>query len=452
VSVHPDEPLVVLDDDWDFDDPLDDEPGVRRPRRRALVGLVAVAGFLLASVIVTTFDEGGTGPARPDTSGLASVEPGNLPDTLTQAWSTRFAGTGSAVATSLLVEDDLAVVVIDDGSRDRSLVAAVDGATGEQLWRRSFAYSPSELDPLLVEDGVLVIEQDDRLTSNRLIGLAAADGSDRWERRMRGVSFNGVLDGTTLVANIDRDESTETAFYAPSTGEPVGSIGGDVTTTDLDGTWYFATGSTLASVELADGWTEPVSAAELRAAGEQRVVSVDGRLITTDALGRLAEIEADGALTAIRADDVAPITAMWPSGGRTFVGIGDGQVVGIELLRDAAVMTWRRDGAVRQFGLTDEGVLLVIGDPDSDTRRFVIDGATGDELGSFAPQDPGGGSVRFASNGFVTSPNGSDHEAFDLGGNPLWKLDDVGKLAVGDDIVVALAKTPSGFRLTGYQS
>ena len=58
--------------------------------------------------------------------------------------------------------------------------------------------------------------------------------------------------------------------------------------------------------------------------------------------------------------------------------------------------------------------------------------------------------MRFASDGFVTSPNGSDHEAFDLEGNPLWSLEDAGKLAIGDNLVVTLANTPSGFRLTGY--
>lgn len=452
MSVHPEEPLVVLDDDWDFDEPFDDEPGVRRPRLRALVALVAVAGFLLASVIVTTFDDGGSGPSRPDTSGLASVEPGSLPGTVTEAWSTSFAGTGGDVATSLLVEDDVAVVVIDDGSRSRSLVAAVDIATGEQLWRRSFPYSPSELDPLLVEDDVVVIEQNDRLTSNRLIGLSATDGSDRWERRMRGVSFSGVLDGTSLVANIDGDESTETAFYAPATGEAVGAIDGDLTTTDLDGRWYFATGATLASVELSDGWTEPVTEVSLLDVVDQEVVSVDGRLIAVDALGRPAEVDADGDFTALRADDVPAITAMWPSGGRTFVGIGDGQVFGVELLRDAAVLTWRRDATVRQFGLTDEGLLLVIGDADSDTSRLVIDGATGNELASFVPQVPGSGVVRFASDGFVTSANGSDHEAFDVEGNPLWSLEDAGKIAVGDDFVVGLADTVGGFRVTGYES
>jgi outer membrane protein assembly factor BamB len=306
------------------------------------------------------------------------------------------------------------------------------------------------MDPLLVEDGVVVLEQNDRLSSNRLIGISAADGSDVWERRMRDQSFSGVLAGTSLLVNIDDDESTATTFHSPATGEPVGSVDGDVSTTDLDGTWYFTTDSTLEQVDLSEGWTEPAGTAQIRDAGGQQIVPVDGSLITIDGTGRLAEVGSEGNLTMLRADDVPPIDAMWPSGGRTFVGVGDGKVVGVELLREAAVLRWQRDGAVRQFGLTGGGLLLVVGDPETDAERLVVDATTGDELTSFRTGATGGGAVQFTSDGFVASPNGSDHEAFDSVGSRLWRLEDAGQLAVGDGLVVSLANTPSGFRLTGY--
>lgn len=431
----------------------------RRRPWRALVAVVASIGVVGAALAVVLRSGDPPAPRRPAPGEVAGADERRLPRQVDRLWSLRLPGTGNAKSTSVLVGGGVVVAVVDDGSRSRSQMVGIDAESGELRWRRSFAFAPSEVTLLGVIDGVVLAEQRD-LTGRRLFGLAASDGASLWERRAAADSgVNTVLLGTDVVTDLSL-RLDRVAFVEPGTGEEAGDLVGRVLGTDLSGRWYFRIGDDrLVTVDLSDGWSEPV-AVEGGLPPMVEPVVVDGRLLALDD-GRVVEADLSvAALTPLRPDRAAPeipdLTGMFPAGGSSLVAVGDGVVVGLELDGDAVRRTWARTGALRAFGLTERGLVVVVEERTvgfaAAVEHSVVDGVTGDrlmatsvEVGDEPPMVVGDGVVaRFET------VDGVSRVGYDLDGGELWRLGVTGKLGVGDELVVVLDDTPSGYELTGY--
>jgi hypothetical protein len=415
-------------------------------------GMVACA--LLAFVTVSLFLEGG-GPKRPKTSDLAGLDDRRLPKEVDAVWSTVLPGTGGARSSSVIVEGrDLVVAVVNDGSRNRSMIAGVDAFSGNVRWTRSSPFAPSEISTLDVIEGSVVIEQLDPLGSNRILGLSTVDGTTLWERRFPSRSVNAVLAGTGLVANIVAGDLPTTTFFDPRTGEQVGEILGQIASTDLDGGWLFSDRGDLLTVDLASGWSAPTDSGNVGSGRGVAMAVVGGRIVVADPLGGLTELRANGdELASPALDDLPRISAMWPAGGSSVVAVGDGEVFGVELLGRGARVTWRRQATLRSFSMSERGLLVALGaasgGPDTGNVDIVVDGVTGVRLAGPLALGGAGRAPVIVADGFIVE-NGEERVARDLDGDEIWRLGTPGKIAVGDELIVVLNDTPAGFELTAY--
>ncbi len=436
--------------------------GRRRPRvaSRVASALAVIAALAVAAVVATSLlGDDSAPPRRPAPGEVAGADERRLPTEVDRLWSTVLPGTGNALSSTVFVDGrDLVVAVVDDGSRNRSMIAGIDATSGAPRWRRSFSFAPPEVSLLGVIDGVVLVEQRD-LAGPRLIGLASVDGATLWERETPGGSVNTVLLGTDVVSNLSATVNGLITFVDPRTGQPVGDVVGESLSTDLAGTWYFAWGSSIVSIDLANGWSEPVVVVGDRSASDELVV-IDGRLLAAGADGRVSELTGASTGRAVAgADDLPSVDSMFPAGGSSFVGLGGGQVFGAELVDDRVRTTWTRAAALRGFALTERGLVLSLSDATAGfadgVDLVVVDGVTGDRLGGAGAGGEPAELPLIVGDGFVTVTEGVDGVArlgHDLDGAEMWRLPVAGKLRVGDGLIVVMDNTPSGFRLTAYGS
>ncbi len=455
-TVEPTFPEFDGADQWIVEQDAEEASTPRSWRRVALgVGAVFVAFAVGAAVVALLRSD--NDPRRPDPEEISGADDRSLPASVDELWSTRLPGSGRALSTSLAIDGrELIVAVVDDGSQNRSRVIGIDATTGEPEWGRSFAFAPPEARLLDVIDGVVVIEQADPI-SRRMFGLSAADGSTVWERRDPGRAFDTVLLGTELVASITSDGVSLTTFIDPATGEDVGQVVGDVWSTDLDGTWYLNAGDEIVALDLADGWSDPVTVVDDAPIGDLAVV--DGRILVVDALGRISEVEGDEVRSISVADgvDLPRARSMSPVGGSSFVVVGDGRIVGLELVGDTVRQTWSRQASLRSFAVTDRGIVMAIGDAGvgfaDGVDLLVVDAITGERISGAAAVFDEEDLPLLVGDGFVTTvdtDDGAERTGFDLEGNELWTLETSGKFRVGDELVAVMTNTPTGFVITAY--
>ena len=186
----------------DRDEPARAPRSRRRLSPRAIASIVAVVGVAVVAVVVVSVMGGDRSPTRPGPGELPSADERRLPAEVDELWATTLSGSGNALASSVIVDGrDLVVAVVDDGSRNRSMIVGVDATSGVQRWRRSFSFAPPEVSMLGVFEGVVVIEQND-LSGRELIGLSTVDGATVWERETAEGGANTVLLGTDLVTHL----------------------------------------------------------------------------------------------------------------------------------------------------------------------------------------------------------------------------------------------------------
>ncbi|MGI9646135.1 MAG: PQQ-binding-like beta-propeller repeat protein [Ilumatobacteraceae bacterium] len=453
-------PEVLASDGWVVE-PDEEGAGSDTSRRRWRVAVpivLVVAALVVGAVVVARIVSDDTDPGRPGE--LAGTDVRRLPAAAEELWSTTLGGTGNLPASSIVVDGrDLAVVVVDDGSRSRTSVVGLDAGSGEVRWQRSLPFAPPEASFLGVMDGAVVMELTDR-ANRRLLALSSADGETLWERRIGGSSFNAVLLGTDIVANTAPEVPDRTTFYDPATGDVLGEVLGNPVTTDLDGTWYYTLGRDLVRVDLADGWSEPVVVVEDGPRLTGQVVVIGERILVADAAGRLRELDReDKRLVPVAGDDLPEITAMFPAGGSSFVVVNQDEIVGAELDERGVRLTWSLDATMRSLGLTEQGMVLAVSDSgigfDEGIDFQVVDGLTGERLARAAAVDNVEHVPLIVGNGVVTVTEvveGDERRGFDLEGNELWRVVLDGRLEVGDELVVVLDNTDSGYRVTAYGS
>lgn len=450
----PDAPLVVVDGEAEVLVARGRPAGVGR---RAVVALGAVMAVALAAVVaIVSFGGGDPEPRRPRPGEITGFDRRRLPAAVDTLWTAVLPGTGSALATSLLVAgDDLVVAVVDDGSRNRTSIAGLDATTGELRWRRGFSFAPPEVTLLGVVDGVVLVEQRDP-SGRQLRGLSSDDGSTRWDRSAPAGGVSTVLLGTAVVTSVGGAVAGQVTFLDPATGRPVGDVVGELLGTDLSGTWYVAQGDSIAALDLSAGWSEPVAIpGRPPLAGD--VAKVDGRLLALDG-GRLVELADDPEPGPLDGGDELPeLLGVFPAGASSVVARTDGGMLGAQVIDGAIRTTWTGDGDLRNFALTERGLVLVLGDDGAGfadgVELTVVDGISGDVLGGTGVVGSGDEPPLIVGNGFVvTTPTveGVERTGYDLDGRERWRLPAAGTLRVGDELVVVMDATPAGYRLTGY--
>ncbi len=451
-------PEIVTPDGWVVER---DEQRARRPSwRTVVVAAIAVVAIFAGGVVIARLLTDDPDPVRPEPGALSGTDVRRLPDSVEELWSTTLRGTGNAATSSIIVDGrDLAVVAVDDGSKNRSSIVGLDAESGEIRWRRSFSFAPPEVSFLAVIDGVVLIELTDP-ANRRLLALASADGETVWERRIGGNSINAVPLGTELIANFIPEVYDVTTFYDPATGEPVGEVPGVALTTDLDGTWYHARDRDLLAVDLADGWSEPVVVVEDGPPMRRQTVVIDDRILVVDDARRLRELDLDEKrLVPVAGDELPEITRLVPVGGSSFVADNEDEVFGVELDDRGVRLTWLREASVRNFGLTERGMALTLSDPGIGFSEGgdlqVVDGLTGERLAGAGPVDNVEDVPLIVGDGFVTVTEvveGDERRGFDLEGNELWRVVVGGRLRVGDELLVVLDNPGADYRVTAYGS
>ena len=455
-AVHPDQPAAVALDAMMVAEP----PQERSPsnHRRGPIAALAL-GLLAAAVGVGVLAGGSAGSGRPDVGVIAAADERLIPRSIEQKWSAVLPGSGSALATNIDVAgDDLVVVVVDDGSRDRTSVVGFDVETGAARWRRGFSFAPPEVRILGVVDERVVLEQFSP-SGRRLFALATTDGSTQWDTEVVSNAFSVILEGTSVIGRVVDDGETPpvTQFLDPETGELVGVVAGWPLSTDLAGTWFVGGPDGVVSIDLSDGWSPSVSVAGAGVTADEQLLVVGDRLVVLGRLGTLTELVAGERVRLGVVDGLTDLDSAFPSGGATFVGVGPETVVGAELVGDAVRVTWRIEGTVRNYGVTERGLMLALSEAGAgfvDGDEFVVvDGVSGDRLASSGPAPAADQVPVIVGDGFIVTRatvDGRERIGHDLDGTVLWRLPATGKLRVGNGVIAALDNTPAGFAVRVY--
>lgn len=445
------------------DAPLVDTDGGPQ-RRRLLIGAAATVALLVAvGVIVNRSD-----PEPPDVGDIAAVDERRIPATVDARWTTLLPGTGSAISTRLeIIGQDLVVVVVDDGSRNRTSISGVDALTGEIRWRRSFSFAPPEVRILDIVDDRIILEQIGP-SRRKLLGLATIDGETAWEVAAAEGAFGIVLDGSRLVTRVlqapDVPGVSATEFIDPVTGRTIDVVAGRPLTSDLSGTWLVGGRDGVVAVDLSEGWSEPVTISAAGVSPDEQIASIDGRYVVLDALGGLTELvpDPDDPLASRRplttsGRGMDELEGIFPTGGPTMVGIGRGVVLGVRLDGDVLTRTWRVQASVRTVGVTPQGVVLALSEAGAgflDGVDFiVVDAVTGARLAAAGPAPSYDQLPLIVGDGFIITQavvNGRERIGYDLDGTELWRLPVNGTLRVGNGLVATLNNTPAGFEVAIY--
>ncbi len=446
--------MHIVAPDWEVE--RDDlGPPARPPRRpwRAVGGVVAV--LVLATVVFSSLGSD-TDPRRPEPGELAGADERRLPARVDPLWSITLAGSGNALASSMIVDGrDVVVAVVDDGSRDRSMITGIDASTGGVRWRRSFSFSPPEASLLGVLDGVVLVAQRD-LSSQRLIGLATVDGATLWERETDG-AVDVVLLGTSVVTELSGGLDARLTVLDPRSGEVLGDLAGELLTTDLAGTWYVGQTDRIVAIDLADGWNEPVTVFEGDTGAFAGMAVVDDRFLVADSFGAVAELVGGRTSDLAGGLDVPRIEAMFPAGGSSFVGLNASEMFGVELIGGRLRQTWNRDATLRSFTLTEQGLVMAIDDSGAGlidgAETIIVDGVTGERLAGAGAGDGDDAFALIVGDGFVAvseTVEGTERVGYDLSGTQIWRLPVSGRVRVGNELVVVMTNTPSGYELRAF--
>ncbi|NND76335.1 MAG: hypothetical protein HKN44_15160 [Ilumatobacter sp.] len=441
-----------------------DVPAGRPPRRRLVLGATATLALVAgAAVLIDRSDQD-----PPDIGPIAAADDRRIPKSVEARWTTLLPGTGNAVSTRLeIIGQELVVVVVDDGSRNRTSISGVDALTGAIRWRRSFSFAPPEVRILDVIDERIILEQVGP-SQRKLLGLATADGSVAWELSADEHAFGLVLDGSQLVTRVLRPEGVPDAFATefldPVSGATIDIVSGRPLTSDLSGTWLIGGRDGIISIDLSAGWSAPVPVSSSGITVDEQLASIDGRYVVLDELGDLVELvpDPDDPLATRRrlrvsSSDLAQLDAIFPAGGPTFVGVGRGFVVGARLDGDEVASMWRVQASVRTVGITPQGVVLALSEAGAgflDGVDFiVVDAVTGERLAASGPAPSYDQLPLIVGDGFIVTQEivgGRERIGYDLDGNELWRLPVSGTLRVGNGLVATLNNTPAGFEVAIY--
>ncbi|MFK7917946.1 MAG: PQQ-binding-like beta-propeller repeat protein [Ilumatobacter sp.] len=463
-----------------------------RRRTRRLIALAGVAGLVLGSIavvrlvgadeltgdaIVSSVDvpEAVDVPERLVSEPFSGADRRRLPDALNIQWSSSVSGVAPSSRTQLTVAPDGTVIgvfenaVVGNDTATSSIVA-LDGATGTQRWRTAFDSQARAFTVLGVFSGVVALERLD--TTNRsVIGLDASTGEIRWERETNDPGVHVVLEGAEIIARVSFTVNARLTFIDPGTGDEVGRVPGRLFATDFEGTWYVRNASTVVTLDLRNGWSDPepshrLDVGNLDAATvvddqllelDGAVVQISGPVLRSDSVGTAPEnIAAERSEVEIvpptRFTEPSSVQRFSPMVGEAFLLSGDNAVFGAVLGDGEIELRWKADGAVIDTVRSDRGLTLLLGSDGGGTQQ-VVDASTGRLIVELSMVPGAIETLQMVGNGVVVKQAatvGFERVGLDLDGNRLWSLVGEGPLAIGPGVVVTYGPSDDGLTVTAY--
>ena len=90
-----------------------------------------------------------------------------------------------------------------------------------------------------------------------IVGIDVETGSELWDRPVTEPGLNRVLDGTALVTRIGVSNDAGLTFIDPTSGDEVGSVAGELFSTDLLGRWFVRNGASIVELDLRPAGHHP---------------------------------------------------------------------------------------------------------------------------------------------------------------------------------------------------
>lgn len=429
------------------------EPG--RSRRGLAVVALIVAALVIGGVVVSGRDDPETD--RPDVGEIVGADPRRLPERVDALWATTLNERRLEVGRRDMLIHERSIVTVLDGEDEGSAIVALEVDDGSVRWRRSFDFLTPSTRLLGVFDDLVVVEQND-VEVRRLFAVDLADGSTRWELPTADNGIHVAPRGTKVIARVSFTGNERLTFVDPATGDEVARLEGRTVSSDLSGTWYVANNRRIVSVDLVDGWSEPIEVVASGAQFDEPLGVVAGRVLVMDD-GILSEVSTvDGQRTPVVVqpfgNDVAA-NSLFATGESSFIAVGDGRVLGASLDDDAAAATieWTRPASLRDGAITEQGMVIsVVTDEADPPRQLVLDALTGETIVDVAQPESPDESPQILRDGVVVTNSdlGLERVGYDFDGNEQWRLAAPGTMRLGDRVLVTLEDTPDGYRISAF--
>ncbi|MFK7917945.1 MAG: PQQ-binding-like beta-propeller repeat protein [Ilumatobacter sp.] len=424
--------------------------------------LVAVCALLGVAVVVSS-------AIRSDeaTMPLLPVESGRLPLAVEQVWEHDVEP--GIDARSVRITDDVVVFNVSDRGGSFRRIEALDIATGRSIWERRIG---ADVSPrvLAVTESTYVVDLDAGV-ERVLVGYDLATGATRWEHRSVGAAIAPAFGAGSVVVETGTGAPGSVAVRDPDTGDIVLDI--DAASAGLDSSgnlWLIGPGNGLANLDLAAYAevrrergalvaAESVVPVERGEAIDGFPLLVDGRVLTqrdgalfdasensvelVDRSGAAVELAEPSDISVVGADRLLI---------RAVADSGEALLLGGRLRRNVIEIDWTLDALIRESIVTEAGPQAIIRRSSSDGEMpdQLIDLATGEVLVEF--DSPIARNTATASNGVAVRTATDAVVAVDVLGETLWRLEPtLFAVAVGDEFVVTLSRTPDGdTQITGY--